>query len=398
MLSEFWYCEESSFMNFMNEFKAAVRYPNVTNPSLVSVEGKRAVIPVSGVLVKSKPWWSTNATSYQEIIDSLKEADSMPGINEIVLDFSSGGGEVLGLAEAAEAITNCDHKVVAYVSFCCSAAYYLASQCDEVIAEQNAVVGSIGVMRIMPDYTKMYESWGIKIDLITSGTLKGAGVPGTTLSEEQRESIQKQVDGIAANFKAVVMNGRNMSKEQVESVATGGTWYAGDALKMGLIDRIDNSFKSMAESQKGTVMKEQDDKVATAEELNQAEAKGVEDGRKAAVADLDIMLKAFPGNTDFAIEQFKGGKSLVEAKAAYADVLAEENAKLKADAEKQKEVATIEGEENPIDGGKPGEASVDFKAKIGEYAKENNCNRATAIKNLKAEYPKAYEAFMKGGK
>ncbi len=404
-INDLWLCEHDTLTSFLNNMRQGYKPVNINSLQLAPViDGRRAVISISGMLMKSRQPWMWGVTSYQEIIEAVQAVEDMPGIDEIVLDFSSGGGGVLGLAEAAEAISNCKKKTTAYASFCCSAAYWLASQCDSIVTEENAIVGSIGVMRAVADYTKMYDDWGIKIELFRSGELKGDGVPGTSLSDGQRASIQREIDGLAANFRATVMTGRNLTEVQMEAITTGEAWCAKDALALGLIDSINNSFLNSslqsANSQKGTKM-EKEKELAKAEELKNAEAKGNEDGYKAAMTDLTQMLAAFPNDQAFAVKQFQARVSLLEAKAAYADVLADENKKLKEQAEaakqEQQDLANFEGEEEPVANGKPGNNStkIDFAVKLTEYMEANKCDKVTAIKACRKDYQDAYNAYCK---
>ena len=43
---------------------------------------------------------------------------------------------------------------------------------------------------------------------------------------------------MAAHFAADVSAGRKMGKSAVKKLATGRTWIAGDALALGLVDRV----------------------------------------------------------------------------------------------------------------------------------------------------------------
>jgi ClpP class serine protease len=73
------------------------------------------------------------------------------------------------------------------------------------------------------------------MDVIKSGTLKGAGIPGTSLSDAQRADLQEQVNSIHAEFRSAVRVKRRMAKdEDMEGQVFSGRQAAGKGLVTGL--------------------------------------------------------------------------------------------------------------------------------------------------------------------
>jgi ClpP class serine protease len=71
------------------------------------------------------------------------------------------------------------------------------------------------------------------MDVIKSGKLKGMGVPGTSLTEDQRAFLQSQTDRIHAQFRDAVRARRgNVADETME----GQDYYGAQAVALGLID------------------------------------------------------------------------------------------------------------------------------------------------------------------
>ena len=54
----------------------------------------------------------------------------------------------------------------------------------------------------------MAKALGIVVNVFKSGKFKGAGVPGTSLSDDQAANIQQRVDSLAAVFKGFVSQHR----------------------------------------------------------------------------------------------------------------------------------------------------------------------------------------------
>jgi ClpP class serine protease len=55
---------------------------------------------------------------------------------------------------------------------------------------------------------------GIKPVVISSGPLKGMGIPGLSLTDDQAAYLQAEVNAIAADFKAAVRKKRTLVKDE----------------------------------------------------------------------------------------------------------------------------------------------------------------------------------------
>src|SRR5690606_34372824 len=84
---------------------------------------------------------------------------------------------------------------------CCSAAYWLASACDQIFASPSASVGSIGVYLALLDESRRLEDIGLKVETIKDGKLKGAGASWKPLTEDERAHFQTQVLQIGQMFR-----------------------------------------------------------------------------------------------------------------------------------------------------------------------------------------------------
>ena len=116
-----------------------------------------------------------------------------------------------------------------------SAAYWIGSAADRFVATPSATVGSIGVYMAIPDVSKAYESMGVKMEVIKSGSLKGAGIEGTSLSDAQRANLQEQVNAIHADFREAVRSKRRLAKdEDMEGQVFSGKVAARKGLVTGL--------------------------------------------------------------------------------------------------------------------------------------------------------------------
>lgn len=200
--------------------------------------GKVGVIPLRGVIGKglSRLETLTGAADVDELDSSLDDMEDDEEVEVIIIDISSPGGTVTGVEEVAAKLARSKKRTIAFTDTeAASAAYWIGSAADRFVATPSATVGSIGVYMAIPDYSKAFEMQGVRMDVIKSGTLKGAGIPGTSLSDAQRADLQAQVEAIHADFKASVRGKRMLAKdEDMEGQVFSGRQAAQKGLVTGL--------------------------------------------------------------------------------------------------------------------------------------------------------------------
>lgn len=197
-----------------------------------------AHIPIGGPIGKGlgKFEKGAGAVDVDDVMDEIQEAEEDPNVRAIILDIDSPGGMVSGTPELADRVAACEKPIYAFTAgMMCSAAYWIACASDMVFATKSADVGSIGVYVPYLDQSKRYENAGLKVDVISSGKYKGAGVPGTSLNKDQREFMQDRVNDIAEMFYShVEANRPDSSREDMQ-----GQVFKGEmAFAKGLIDQV----------------------------------------------------------------------------------------------------------------------------------------------------------------
>jgi protease-4 len=107
-----------------------------------------------------------------------------------------------------------------------------------VLANPNAVVGSIGVISVGPRLPRLLDRLGVSVTATKAGRLKDLGAPWRDETDEERAKEQQLVDGIYDAFVGRVATGRGLAVEHVRELATGEVWLGGEALALGLVDEI----------------------------------------------------------------------------------------------------------------------------------------------------------------
>lgn len=203
------------------------------------------VINISGTIqdIGSSDMFTVVEYDHQGILDFVD--DMMANDNNIglFLNIDSLGGYTYEIVELYDKLM--DYKestgrpIYVYCnSYCCSGGYYLAATADEVYANQESIVGSIGCIISSYDCSGLYDKLGIKEVNIASGKNKAMGSAGTSLTDEQLEIYQSIVDESYESFIDAVETGRNMERDDVYKLADGRIYTAKQAKEAGLIDGI----------------------------------------------------------------------------------------------------------------------------------------------------------------
>ena len=218
------------------------------NTRTVSTRGNVAIIPVTGAIVRYANVFTSisGGTALSILAQDYTQAVEDPSIDTIVLNIDSQGGQANGISEFADMIRASGKKTIAYVgNQSASAGYWIASACDEIVANKTAMVGSIGVVYALTDTSEADKQAGVRnIEIVSQVSPKKR--PDITSNEGQSQ-IQSWADKLGEIFVASVANFRGVTTEKVLSdFGQGDMLIAEDALNAGMIDRL-GDFESLIE-------------------------------------------------------------------------------------------------------------------------------------------------------
>lgn len=208
--------------------------------------GSVAVIPVLGIISQRMALVDDisgpGGTSTERLENQINAAMADDTVGAIVLDVDSPGGGVYGVAEVANRIRAAreSKRVVAVVnSLCASAAFWIASACDEIVITEGGEMGSVGVYGAHEDISKYLEDLGVKVTLISAGKYKVEGNPYEPLGEDALAFQKQRVDEYAAMFHQALAKGRNVSVATARTTfGEGRTFGAQESVDRGMADRI----------------------------------------------------------------------------------------------------------------------------------------------------------------
>jgi len=174
------------------------------------------------------------------ISEAIRKARLDSSIKAIVFRVNSPGGSALAsdviwrevlLAKKAKPF------VVSMGDVAASGGYYISCAADTIVAQPNTIKGSIGVFGLLFNTQKMFNNkLGITFDTVKTGKYSGIGSITRPMTAAEKAIIQQQVERIYDTFLSHVSEGRNMSKEAVDSIGQGRVWSGSDAKKLGLVD------------------------------------------------------------------------------------------------------------------------------------------------------------------
>ncbi|HNW52861.1 MAG TPA: S49 family peptidase [Bacteroidales bacterium] len=201
-----------------------------------------AVIPVIGPLMKEDEDDCGVFTAGMNTLGRrLQEADQHPNISSIILYIDSPGGTVDGTAAFADIVKSAEKPVVTFIDgLMASAALWIGTSASRVVAQNvTTEIGSIGVMISFQDMQPLWEAKGVKFHRIVADQSRNKNKPFMDALTGDYEAIKKEsLNPLADLFIDAVKANRPAVTEQ--DVFTGKMYFAGDALKLGLIDEIGN--------------------------------------------------------------------------------------------------------------------------------------------------------------
>lgn len=222
------------------------RTPTADRPLVMDIRDGVAHIPVVGQLTPSADpcgaWMGMAETEYGFIQAALISAEDNAAVLEIALDVDSPGGYLDGLDETAQLLGAVSKPTTSFVgNLAASAAYWLASQTDKIVAMSPASeVGSIGVAAEEYDDDQALTNDGIAHRVYTS--TDAPDKRPDTKTEEGRAKIVANLDAAHEIFVRRVAEGRGVSPAKVsKDFGRGGVVIAERAMAAGMIDEVRGS-------------------------------------------------------------------------------------------------------------------------------------------------------------
>ena len=217
-------------------------YLKVINPPMPKINNdmdKVAIVVAKGTILDGNQ--KAGTIGGDSTAQLLRKARLDDNIKAVVLQIDSPGGsafasevirqEILQLRQAGKPV------ISSMSTYAASGGYWIAASTDKIIASPSTITGSIGVFGMFMTYENSLDYLGIHSDGVGSTDIAGLS-PARALSPAFGQILQRNVENTYGNFLSLVANARDMTVEEVDTVAQGRVWIGEDALALGLVDEL----------------------------------------------------------------------------------------------------------------------------------------------------------------
>ena len=195
------------------------------------------VVPVHGTITKYDTCAGMGTMTISSELLRLAAESNVVGF---VLDIDSGGGAcnaIPPMVAAIEKVKAMGKPIVAHCDFCASAAYWIASQCDAIFADNSmSEFGSIGVMTQIVDSRE--NRCGDKLITIYANESKDKNLSYRKALDGDFSLMQAEMTPIVQEFHSAVKQGRANIKADEPGVLSGAVFRAGEAINLGMANAV----------------------------------------------------------------------------------------------------------------------------------------------------------------
>ncbi|MBU2897979.1 protease SohB [Vibrio hepatarius] len=163
--------------------------------------------------------------------------------DEVLLRLESGGGMVHGYGLASSQLDRIKAAqlplTIAVDKVAASGGYMMACIADKLVSAPFAIVGSIGVIAQLPNFSKLLKKHDIEYEQLTAGEYKRTLTMFGENTDKARDKFKQELEDTHDLFKDFIRERR--PSLELEKVATGEHWFGIRAHELGLVDEVRTS-------------------------------------------------------------------------------------------------------------------------------------------------------------
>ena len=232
--------------------------PKKTQPKISGIRARLVRLPLIGHLLKPAPVVTVvrlvgvigevggmrRGITLASVSNLLETAFTVNGVVAVALLINSPGGSPVqsSLIQNRIRALREEHGIPVF-SFAedvaASGGYWLACAGDEIFADENSIIGSIGVISSGFGFDQSIKKLGIERRVYTSGLHKSQLDPFQPEKEEDVAHLRQIQTDIYDSFKAMIRDRRSdklVGSE--EEMFSGSFWTGRRAWEMGLVDGL----------------------------------------------------------------------------------------------------------------------------------------------------------------
>jgi protease-4 len=188
-------------------------------------------------------------TGDRETLKLIQKIEDSKSVEAVLITIESPGGTTSGAERLYDSIRRLSAKkpTVAVVgNMAASGGYIAALGAGRIVALGNALVGSIGVLVQYPNFAKLLDTVGVKVEDVKSSPLKASPNGFEPTSPEVRAALAALVGDSFTWFKSLVKERRGMTDEQLQTVADGRIFTGRQAKELNLVDGLGGEREAVA--------------------------------------------------------------------------------------------------------------------------------------------------------
>lgn len=233
-------------------------YVKRTNEKMLGLAGKQkiAVIRAAGAITSGKDGNSPafgKTIGSESVIKLLRQAGEDDKIKAVVLRVDSPGGSALASDVMFEEVKRLAKKkpvIASMVSVAASGGYYIAMGCDDIVCENAAITGSVGVVTAKLALGELYKKIGFTKQSFSEGKYAELLADERSFNNDEAEYFKKGTEAAYKSFVGKAAESRNFSYDDMHARAQGRVWTGSQALEKGLVDHLGGYWKAIEVAKK----------------------------------------------------------------------------------------------------------------------------------------------------
>jgi len=233
-------------LTFWRVMAALIAIGAIVIVGLVATPGGRGTLTTAGSIARVNI--EGLIRSDQNRVEALERLENSHAA-AVVVHINSPGGTTAGSEQLYDALTRLKAKkplVVVVEGLAASGGYITAIAADHIVARQSSLVGSIGVLFQIPNFSELMKTVGVKVEEVKSSPLKAAPNGYEPTSPEARAALESLVKDSYAWFRGLVKERRGMDDGLLEKVADGRVFTGRQAVELKLIDQLGDEKTAIA--------------------------------------------------------------------------------------------------------------------------------------------------------
>lgn len=223
------------------------RGKSVPREFLLSDPPKIAVLALEGNIIVGKsstspldiPLFGGSTIGSESVVKELERLRKNKAVKAVVIRINSGGGSSVASDLIYREILRLKEKkpvVISMGNIAASGGYYISAPANKILVDRTTLTGSIGVWGAKFVMEGLYDKLGITHDIVKWGEHSDAFSSHRPFSHYERKMFEKMLQHIYDKFLEAVADPRELTVEEVDSLAMGRIWSGLTAKEISLID------------------------------------------------------------------------------------------------------------------------------------------------------------------